>query len=346
MKTTSRLALFLALATSAFAAEVAKTAYTTPVGYTTVGGFQVGYSAASGFFSESLHPGMNVIGLSLHHSTIVSGTIASLGKDFAELTGLPVDAKGNYKLALVQGTTYILEITSGQKAGVIQEITRWQDLRLTLSDDIATAGVKPGDHFTLRKAATLNSVFDPRFTTLLKGENPDTADNILIPQGSSFGDFRRCFILTLPEGNFWMDAATYQPVGDLPLVYPDGLIVQCKGTTGVPMTFSGEVKSGPTRSVIKPGLNLVASPFPIGSSLQDLGLGNDLLKNDDLMQADKVWIPSGILGGLFTTYYLTPENQWICASDGSLVTEKIPVGSAFLIERQGPQALFTLGDGK
>ena len=345
MKTTSHLALFLALATSAFAAEVAKTAYTTPVGYTTVGGFQVGYSAASGFFSESLHPGMNVIGLSLHHSTIVSGTIASLGTDFAELTGLPVDENGNPKLALVPGTTYILEITSGQKSGVIQEITRWQDLRLTLPDDIATAGVKPGDHFTLRKAATLNSVFDPRFTTLLKGENPDTADSVLIPQGSSFGDFRRCFIINLPEGSYWLDADTFQPVGDLPLVYPDGLIVHCKGTAAVPMTFSGEVKSGPTRSVVKPGLNLVASPFPAGGSLQDLGLASDLQKSDDPMQADKVWIAADAYGQ-FTTYYLTPANQWICASDGSPVTDKIPVGSAFLIERQGPEALFSLGDGK
>ena len=111
------------------------------------------------------------------------------------------------------------------------------------------------------------------------------------------------------------------------------------------MTFSGEVKSGPTRSVVKPGLNLVASPFPIGSSLQDLGLGNDLLKNDDPIQADKVRIAAGAYGQ-FATYYLTSENQWCRASDCSPVTAKIPVGSAFLIERQGPEALFNLGDGK
>lgn len=343
MKSTFRLALFLALGTSTFAAE---TAYTTPVGYTTAGGARVGYSAASGYAKDSLHPGMNLIGLRLHQSTIASGEIASLGKDYAELARSGSKPKTDLKPALVEGTTYILEITTGEKAGIIQEITRWQGNRLTLPDDIATAGVKAGDHFSLRKAATLNSVFDPRSTGLCKGENPNVADNVLIPQGASFGDFRRCFILSLPEGGaYWLDAATFKPVGDLPLVYPDGLIVQCKGTADVPMTFSGELKSGPTRSVVKPGLNLVASPFPAGGSLQDLGLENDLQKSDNPMAADKVWVAGGSFGQ-FSTYYLTTDNQWISGAEGEPVAGKIPVGSAILIERNGPQALFCLGEGK
>lgn len=341
VKTASCLALFVAVGSSVLAAEVALTA---PVGFTTVGGVRVGTTAASGWSSESLHPGMNIIGLRLHHSTIATGQIASLGKDFVELAGLNTDADAGFKLTLAEGITYILEITSGEKAGVIQEVTRWEGMRLTLADDIAAVGVKAGDHFTLRKAATLNSVFDPRSTGLRKGEDPDTADNVLIPQGSSFGDFRRCFIASLPEGSYWLDADTYKPVGDLPLVYPDGLIVQCKGTADVPMIFSGEVKPGPTRTVVKPGLNLVASPFPAGGFLKDLGLGNDLQKGDNPMEADKVWIANDALGQ-FATYYLSSDNQWISSEKGEPVTEKVPVGSAILIERAGPEAMFCLGDG-
>lgn len=341
MKTTSHLALFLALAASPSFAEPA---YTAPVGYTTVGGAPVGYTTPVGGMSERLRPGMNVIGLSLHHGAFVSGTIGSIGKDFAELVGTGTDAKGVDRLRLVQGKTYIFEIVGGQKAGVIQEITAWQGHRLTLPDDLAAAGVKPGDPFSIRQAATLNSIFDPRFTPLKKGADPATADLVMIPQGTSFGDFRHCFIAALPGGTAaWLDAATFEPVGDLPLVYPDGLVVRCQGPQDLQISFGGEIKPGPTRSVVKPGLNLIASPSPAGGFLQDLGLADDLRKSDDFMDADKVWLADGPYGH-FITYFLTAGGQWVNASNGEDVTKKIPVGSAMLIERKGPEALFCLGD--
>ena len=341
LKTPSLIPFIFSLALPAFAADPA---YTAPVGYTTAGGIQTGYTAPTGFLSETLRSGMNLIGLRLHQSTIATGIIASIGSDFAELTCPDRSGSGPATPALIPGTTYVLEITSGAKVGVIQEITRWQALRFTLSDDLAAAGVKPGDHFSLRKVATLNSVFDPRTTTLQKGESPESADTVLIPQGASFGEFRQCFIILLPDGTTgWLDAATGEPVGDLPLVYPDGLIVQCKAPSDVVMTFSGEVKTGPTRSVVKPGLNLVASPFPSGAFLQDLGLADDLQKSDDPSEADRVWIAAG-LSGQFNTYFLSAAGHWISTTDGEILAQKTPVGSAILIERIGPQALFCLGD--
>lgn len=331
------LSLSLSLGTSAFAAD---TAFTTPVGYGTL----EGSSARGGYDSAGLQPGMNLVGIRLHHSVVTQGHVGSIGTDFAELSVLDGSDKVKSELPLTVGKTYILEITSGDKAGVIQEITRWQGVRLTLSDDLAAAGIKAGDKFSLRPAATLNSVFDLRFAGLLSGESSDTADYVMIPQGTTLGDFRRCFILRLPDGSSgWVDAATLEPVGDEPLVYPDGLIVQRRGKTAVQITQSGEVKTGPTRSVVKPGLNLIATPYPACSDLQSLGLGNDLQKGDSSMEADKVWLADG-LSGQFSTYYLTTDNQWISASNGEPVTGKIPVGSAILIERRGPAALFCLGD--
>jgi hypothetical protein len=287
---------------------------------------------------------MNLVGLRLHHNVVTQGRIGSIGKDFAELSILNGKDKVLSELPLTAGKTYILEITSGDKAGVIQEITCWQGIRLTLSDDLAASGVKPGDRFSLRPAATLNSVFNPRFTGLLSGGNPDRADIVLIPQGATFGDFRRCFILQHPDGSAgWVDAATLEPVGDVPLVHVDGLIVQRKGKTAVKITTTGEIKTGPTRHVVKPGLNLVATPYPACSDLQSLGLENDLQKSDSSVEADKVWVTDGISGG-FSTYYLTTGNQWICVGNGEPVTGKLPVGSAVLIERKGAEALFCLGD--
>ena len=231
MKTPSLIPFIFSLALPAFAADPA---YTAPVGYTTVGGIQTGYTAPTGFLSETLRSGMNLIGLRLHQSTIATGIIASIGSDFAELTCPDRSGSGPATPALISGTTYVLEITSGAKVGVIQEITRWQALRLTLSDDLAAAGVKPG-------------------------------------------------------------------------------------------------------------LNLVASPFPSGAFLQDLGLADDLQKSDDPSEADRGWIAAG-LSGQFNTYFLSAAGHWISTTDGEILAQKTPVGSAILIERIGPQALFCLGD--
>jgi hypothetical protein len=179
------LALTLPLITNAFAAE---TALTAPVGYTTVNGAPVEYSAAVGMLSERLHPGLNLIGLRLHERTLSSGSILAIGTHFVEISASTGPENGDSQLPLTEGATYILEITSGAKAGVIQEIKQWEGQRLTLLDDLSAAGVKVGDQFALRKAATLNSVFDPRFTGLQKGEDPSTADTVMIPQGTSFGN--------------------------------------------------------------------------------------------------------------------------------------------------------------
>ena len=344
MKQVIPLALLLSLGATVFAASVA---VTEPVGFTTSGGGapRVGFTTPVGMVSEHLRPGMNLIGLRLHQSVMGSGQIGALAADSVELASLPDSKDGPLKFGMIEGKTYVLEITSGAKAGVIQEISKWQGLRLKLPDDLAGAGVKVGDHFNLRQCATLNSVFDPRLTRLQQGADPSTADLVLIPQGAAFGDFRVCFILHTPEiPAQWVDAATFKPVGDLPLVYPDGLVVRITGTNVVEMVFSGEVKPGPTRCVVKPGLNLVATPYPGCDQLQGLGLENDLAKSDDPMEADHVWIAEANGSGTFTTYFLDKAGHWINAGNGEEVAGKIPVGSAILIDRKGPAALFCLGD--
>ncbi len=165
-----------------------------------------------------------------------------------------------------------------------------------------------------------------------------------LPQGSSFGQFRACFILRTPETPaLWVDAATRKPVGDLPLVYPDGLIVQIHGAQPVALVFSGEVKPGPTRSLVKPGLNLIATPYPGSDHLQGLGLENDLTKNDNPKLADHVWVADDS-NGAFAIYFLNQSGHWAVASNRREAAAKIPVGSAILVDRKGPAALFCLGD--
>lgn len=343
MKSSLSLALFLSSGLYAAAAPAAT--LTAPVGAVAgVAGVSSSLSTPVGMITEHLRPGMNLIGLRLHQPSKASGKINAIGADYAELASANEDKTGPLKLTLSEGRTYVLEITSGDKAGAIQEITQWQGLRLKLAEDLAGAGVKVGDSFNLRQAATLNSVFDPRSTRLQNGESPATADRVFIPQGSSFGQFRACFILRTPETPaLWADAATRKPVGDLPLVYPDGLIVQIHGAQPVALVFSGEVKPGPTRSLVKPGLNLIATPYPGSDHLQGLGLDNDLTKNDNPKLADHVWVADDS-NGAFAIYFLNQSGHWAAASNRREAAAKIPVGSAILVDRKGPAALFCLGD--
>lgn len=305
------------------------TAFTTPVGYS----------------GESLQQGMNLVGFTLHKRVISLGTVSSITPDSVTLAESLPEKSSAHDLPLTPGLTYILEITTGAKAGVIQEITAWQGLRLTVAEDLGKAGVAAGDQFRLRRAATLNEVFDPRNTTLQSGPNPAQADVIFIPEGESFGQFRQCFILTSPDAPaLWVDAATGRPVGNLPLVYPDGLIVQRKGTTPAHIANVGETKPGPTRSVIRTGFNLIATPSADSPTLQNIGLENDLEKNDNPTKADTVWLrdPNAI-GGTFIIYHLDASGTWI-TNNSEPVVAPVPVGSAIMIQRHGPPALITLGD--
>jgi hypothetical protein len=94
---------------------------------------------------------------------------------------------------------------------------------------------------------------------------------------------------------------TGDSIGDTPLVYADGLIIQRISEQPITLPSHGEVKTGPTRHRVNTGLNLVATPNPGSSTLQQLGLQHQMQKNDDFAKADKVWLPVTGGGGISST---------------------------------------------
>lgn len=282
---------------------------------------------------------MNLIGLTMHKGIIGSGSVVSV-----EGRTLVPDGKGAELLGRLRaGTTYILEITSGTQEGSIQEITDWGDEGISTPDDLAKAGVQAGDKWSLRKAATLNSVIDPRLPGLKLTTLEEEGDVVFVPSGSSFGEFKRHVLVRIDDWTGWIDRESARPSGNAPLVYPDGLIVLRKGAETVNLPMVGEIKTGPTSTVVRKGLNLVAVPGPTAGCLREVGLENDLLRADSEQEADTVWVSRGDGMGVFARYWINREGKWMEGA-GKEAKGRVPVGSAVLIERKGGTTSFRLGD--
>lgn len=286
----------------------AETVYTNPAGYTT----------------QRLETGFNLVGLTLQSPPVASGdfeTVASNTLTDADMVFSPV-----------AGRTYVLEISSGAALGYIQEVpaTSISGNSITTLQDLSVLGLRANDTYKLRLAPTLEELFGTNTSILKKGATAVVADIVWIPDGA--GGYNRYFLSIL---NVWRNAAG-GAAPNVPVVYTDGFFVERKDVA-VDFVFSGEVKTTPTVTVIATGFNLVGTIFPAGTTLQNLGLENNLKKGATAIAADLVWVPNGL--GEYTRYFLNNLNVWRNAAGGAASAD-VPITSAVFIERKGGAANF------
>ncbi|MCF7668079.1 MAG: hypothetical protein K9M60_04780, partial [Akkermansiaceae bacterium] len=219
----SRFALtILAAAALTSVSRAQTTAYTNPVGYTT----------------QTLSKGTNLAGLTLHNPTLSSGT-------FSAVAGTSLTAP-NLSLNPTAGRTYILEITSGTLAGVIQEIpaASISGTTITTSQNLASLGLAVGNSYNLRLAPTLEEVFTT--TPLNNGGvlhaalNATSADVVSIPNGA--GGYDRYYLRSGATPAF-RNVATNTVSPNVPVIYVDGLTIDKKTTTAAALNATGEVKT-------------------------------------------------------------------------------------------------------
>lgn len=263
---------FLAAAAACGLAQAADTAYTTPVGYS----------------SLALTAGYNVPGLSLQTPTLAAGA-------FSAVSGtLLTDATASF--APTSGRLYVLEITSGTLVGTIQEVPAASitATTLTTTDDLQVAGLQVGDKYKLRVAPTLEEIFGT--TSLANGGVLDSAlsvgasDVIWVPNGS--GGFDKYYLRTSgapPVGTFRSTPANVN-TPNVPVVYADGMFIEKKAATPATLTVSGEVKTQGTNSTITFGYNLVNIVAPVGLNLLNAGLEDNLFPALSVGSADEVWV--------------------------------------------------------
>jgi hypothetical protein len=321
MKSILSYSLLAAAMAAGVAYGQATTATTTPVGYIT----------------QALTPNQfNMVGLGLQGSVAATGKVTAVSG--AEVT----DVNANFG-SFVAGATYILEVTASSApaaTGVVQEFVSWTANQVTLP--AAIAGLAVGDSYLIRKAPTLEDVFGTTTSVLQKGLNAGAADIVWVPNGG--GDYDQYFLNT---GSTFrkITGTTSVAAPQIPLIYLDGVWVQKRGTAST-LVISGEVKKASTTLPIINGFSLVGNPYPVGVTLQNLGLEASIGKGLNSGAADIVWVPSQPAGS-YTKYWLSTANVWRIDDENPAVTDPVapadvPVGSAVLIQRRGVGKAFTL----
>lgn len=321
MKSSIAITLIAAALTSAGQAQT--TVSTTPVGYTT----------------QSLIKGANLVGITLHNPTLSTGT-------FSAVSGTTLTAP-NLSLSPTAGRTYILEITSGTLAGVIQEIpaASISGTTITTSQNLASLGLAVGNSYKLRLAPTLEEIFTTtplnNGGTLHAALNATSADVVSIPNGA--GGYDRYYLRSGATPAF-RNVASNLASPNVPVIYVDGLTIDKKTTTAAALTATGELKTTGSNTVIVKGINPVGIVAPVGLNLFNAGLEDDLFAALSATSADIVWVQQPNLSYRKFFRRSGAGGGWRDLANASVTltqaqAEAVTLSSAIMIERKGASAV-------
>ena len=282
---------------------------------------QTAVSKPVGYYTENLGTGFNLVGVNLHGKVLASGTLTA--ESGADVT----DSTKDFSTILNDATaTYIIEFASG----TVAEITNVAGDTLTLAGAVG-AGV--GADYSIRQAETLASVFG---TNLTQGATDASADVVWVPDGTA-GGFTRYFSSSLGGGEFRDATNAFASPAKPPVVfYPDAVFVERKGGA-IDIVISGAVKTTGTVVNMPTGFYPVTVSGPVGSTLQNSGLGSVLTAGATDASADVVWVPGA--PGVFDRYFVSslgaPGEFRDATNAFSPLPGDVDLGSAVLIERKG-----------
>ncbi len=245
-----------------------------------------------------------LVGITLHEATEATGAFETVSG--TSLTDTDID----FSALLEADTTYILEITSGDAAGVIQEITSTDASTNVLStpDDLTALGagnsIANGDSYKIRKAATISSIFGASNSAgLNEGTSLSLADVIWVQNGS--GAFDKYFYhsgqtIPFPITEGWKNSSLTD-VSNTPLIYTDGLMIQNSDITDNTLTITGTVVNTSKKIEVTTGFNLLGTVYPVGTTLASSDLNSQIQQGSSLSTADVIWMSDG--AGDFNKYF-------------------------------------------
>jgi hypothetical protein len=301
-----------ALLGALFAVSAADAATTTPVGYETL----------------TLSAGFNYLGLRLHEPTLVAGDIESVTATTI------VDEDNDLGALLADDVMYILEVENSN--GVTQEFVGSAAAGDTLTTpfDLSSA-VSANDTYTIRKAATLASVFGASNEAGLDtGFFGPGGDLILLPDGA--GGFVTYYYDA--GASSWADAnGTAVDGATVAIIYTDSIIVSSTGVGTTSLVVSGEVKTGSTSHALSAGaFNYLSSVSPAGATLASafdaavptldkgfFGPGGDLFL-----------VPNGA-GGFNQFYYDEGLESWADSNGSAITASTIDLPSGVIVFNEG-----------
>jgi len=291
-------------------------------------------SKPSGYSTKALSQGFNLMGLTLQ------GSPSALGRFETVTSTTLTDTQMSF--TPVAGRTYSLEFISGTANGAIFEVASASISSNTITIETVPAtnlnslGITTTDDYKLRLAPTLEEIFTTASLgsggILQAGFSSVNADIIWIPSGT--GTYSRYFLHT--TGVFRI-ANTTTAAPNVPVIYSDGFLIQKKNSLPASITITGEVKTTQTISILGGGFNLVSVVSPVGVTLANAGLEDDIQAGFSDVGADIVWVQNSALS--FVKYFRHTSGNWrnVIAPTVNLTlaqTQAITLPEALLIQRK------------
>lgn len=261
------------------------------------------------------------------------------------LPSQPVSEAGTAELAPASDNHYIVEFTSGPYVGLIKQITSFTSNTVTVLGNLPLIG--DGTQFTIRKDHTLGSLFgdgtlnNPLASYIAAGPSITSADIVSVL--SSSGTWNQYFYQTAQVGRAgtggWRLATnpdqTRSPfaagTNRANVRVSLGTGFAFKTAAGTKNIFlNGEYRGTRERVTLDSTKGVViANPYPVSTTLGELGVATSLRSNADVAFADKVNV---LQGGKYVQYF--NNGTGFVNSTNSTVSGRdvtIPSGGAVII---------------
>lgn len=309
-----------------------------------VGAHAEAYTKPIGYETLTIEPGFNMVGVRLHEPVLGTGTLgAPSGSNLpTDLADLDVVIGDDATVGMV-----IIEVTSGDNAGMIIECDTWTGANFTGVAGL-TADLE-GDVFQARLAPTLAGLFGADNSAGFQQGTLTTADVIWVASGA--GSFNKYYYadanpnaipFAVTEG--WK-TSTGGDATDVSFNYLDGIFIQRRGASNLSLVVTGSVKRDAVNlDVSGDTYNFFSGIFPVSTTLEDTGLSAKL-QQGTLFTADVIWMPSG--PGSWSKYYYAeadlsavpfPVTEGWKSSTGADAAN-VEITSGFIIQRRSAQSL-------
>jgi uncharacterized protein (TIGR02597 family) len=200
-------------------------------------------------------------------------------------------------------------------------------LTLDLDEDLRSL-VAPGNRYEIMTADTLESLFGATGAGIVTAADPSEADNVILCEDSGWAVYYNDGVQWLREGGDASANAT-------PILPDQGVLFVRRGGTPLDLTITGEV---PFTKIVSelPGSGriLLANPFPMDITLEDLGLHDDGSWRAGSSTSDADYVQIRAPQGWLTYYY--DGQEWRREGGGaSAQNPVVPKGSAIVVVRRG-----------
>lgn len=287
----------------------AETAYTTPVGYVSLGNTAPASDAVPASTDMPLS-------IPLDRTAEFKGLVDSVSGNQVTLQGTPNLTANQF----ANGTPYIVKIESGASSGLTAIVTAngVSDITVEFQPGDDFVGVVGGDEISVRKAWTISSLFEG--ATL-----PDNTEFYAF-SGSSEGVNLAPDLLYIYSGGQWFDQGSGEPANNVVVYQGESFVLRNGTATAIAsLVVSGEVPTSNSRVRVLGSAGgqdtRIAYVGAVGEPIGSSGLGfND---NDELLVFG---VEATGLDNSASTLLIYSGGQWFDQGSGEQVS------ASFLLE--------------